>query len=180
MHAAVESDDTRHGGGLTCCPLPATDILLRDSRWTGDNECPEGSIVTGAEMVLHQGKRVQRIQCTAIDTTRYALGERMTGVEWGTGRSAPAYQFGISRSELPLGLQPGLGRTGFNVWDIDGCIAPRPGALQVTAPARRCSATAFRTLERRRSDGTTEPVEMFPRCVELGDMFDPEGGCRVR
>lgn len=176
-HAVIELDDNRFGAGITCCPLPEPDILRGETEWLEARECPENTVLTGARL-SESGHGPTFVGCTPIDTTRYRLGPRRPGRQWGTGLSSKGFRFGIARSELPLALQPGLGRASYNRWDIDGCVGDPPGSIAVSPLNQDCKKTVFRSLERLTGDGSAVPVRMFPSCVELDNMFDPEGGCR--
>ncbi len=165
---------------FACCPLPAEDILL-DQTVEGTDVCPEDSIAVG--MVPGWGCQScpQRLLCQRINRTRYALGEPNLGVYWGTGRFRDRNDRQVLRTDIPIALRYGLGRTGLQTWDVDGCVGFPWGSVLTRMPGpRSCNQAEFRAIvfaENEGSGAATRPVPMLPECRTITDPTDPSSGC---
>ena len=162
-----------------CCRLPAEDILTDEHSWASE-ECPDGSVVTGGAVKWWCLKCEKRVRCTKINAARYQLGEKVPGAYWGRGLSRRSHLKRVERLDIPVAIRYAVGRQGLLSWTTDGCVGLPWGSLAVRKGPPRCSGFLFRQLQYRGLPGDPPrgtPVEMFPKCQEISDIFDPEASC---
>lgn len=184
-YAMLEADDSRSMTWGLCCRLPDDGVLSGAAEYIDGPMCPDGFIVTGVSLrasASPDGSLARRelLRCSAVQSDRYRLGPPRPGVYWGAGLSSDGNQPGISPRELPAGIRHAVGRIDYDRWDIDGCLGQPPGAILVSRGSNRCEEVIFRELLRAGpSPGSAEEaVQMFPRCREVRDLYNPFAGCR--
>ena len=166
-----------------CCPLPAEDVLL-DRELFVAAECPDGMVATGVQLrSLPDGDRAE-LRCTAINTTRYQLGEASPGALWGFDLASAPYFWKeltvLKAADIPPALRSGLSRHDFREFNLNGCIGIPFGSLLVAKQGKRCKHFYFRALQFRGAQGDPPagtPVTMFPKCRYIADPFSPQSTC---
>lgn len=163
-----------------CCPLPTADILTSEATAVTDH-CPEGFVATGGDLDTVCSTCTYALRCTRINESRYQLGPEHQGVAWG---AVPGYfwraEQRMKRSDLPPAIRFGLIRLRKSEMASAGCVGAPAGSLLVGKTAKRCNGYRFRELQYRGLAGDPPrgtPVKMYPDCVDVSDLFDPNADC---
>jgi hypothetical protein len=123
-HAVYLVDDG-DGPNFICCPLPAPDILSDAPATVRGATCGVNEVITGAV-----GRN--NFKCTAINTTRYALGAPRQPCYFGDGASGSQ---GVAACAGHPATFSVLAR---NLFGSDGCSAQPYGALFVRQSSKYC------------------------------------------
>ena len=177
-----------------CCRLP-DGVLLDEHVYTFD-DCPEGTIATGA-----RAERVVRdcpnnwaacvadwealdheLRCTKINQQRYQLSPfrpaYVIGFHQGLDpRGTNGQQF-TTRTRIPLGLRYGVARTSRFGLDTGRYIGFPWGS--VLAAKRSKFDFLFRTIEFRGNPGDPPqgtPLQVVPPCETIDDPLRPNARC---
>lgn len=166
---------------MLCCPLPAEDVLLEETDLV-ERECPDGSVMVGEEWLAdpESGKSLYQMRCRKINRKRYQLGEQRPGRYWGTGHSGRNRPNSLLRTEIPLALRRGIGRSGLENWEGDGCLGYPFGSMLTAKGVNPCESYKFRQLQYAGAPGDPEKgtaVQMLPPCERLTDVFRPDARC---
>ena len=181
---AGDADPEHLPFAVTCCPLPASDILLDEHAWS-TRVCPSGFVATGVD----NSGSVKRMRCTRVNEARYRLESARRFFYWGNGESGDGGAPMVSRSQIPLGFRAAPGRTGKDTFQDDGCVAGTNeltgkvedwAGLLVSRNGKYCSQMTFRRLLfRGRGDdprsGTVVPL--FADCESQPDKNAPFPTC---
>lgn len=149
-----------------CCPLPSADILS-DEHTLSVDLCPENTVATGSLSTHHDGKTIELLRCTRINTARYQLAPAEPAKYWGTGAAGWLGAEEIPWTSIPVAIRSAQGWWGQNGRDIDGCIGYPWGSMLVGKSTKYCSGYSFRQLLFRGAPGDPlagTPVKMFPDC----------------
>ena len=165
--------------GDSCCPLPASDIVL-DVQVTATRHCPANAVAVGSVTATSRAPwNGPVLICRFINTARYKFGPDEPGVYWGVGGQVLVRILSMPDPliwrELPLGVRYAVGRRGLTEWEHQGCLSARVGALLVGVGVSRCENFSFRRLLFRGIPGdppeNTE-VEIFRSPATVTDIFD--------
>ena len=163
-----------------CCPLPSDDILTQQHTWEMES-CPEHSIVTGYDAGENVGGTyIARIRCTALNTARYRLGEAQGGAFWGTGSSAALpwkENTTLLRAGIPPAIRYGIERFQKVVQVSRGCIGQPAGSLFTAKLGFACKDFQFKELFAVGPGELLRPVQMFPDCKQVSNLFSPNPEC---
>ncbi len=181
INDVLSSRSRRQGADYrgTCCRLPLPDILTARSM-LADGACPEGMVATGANPSETSPDGRSRLRCTEVNGSRYILGPPRPGSYWGTALSMRGETGRIPKSNLPLAFRHGAGRLGFDKWDSHGCVGQPWGSLFTGGTGRHCMDHRFRELQYAGAPGDPPrgtPVQMFPPCIAIQNLYDPTSGC---
>lgn len=181
-YAFLEIDDGGPPPTGTCCKLPAIDILS-GKEVIAKRRCPDNSILVGVSPMLSSKAQPVNwesleLHCAFINTDRYTLGPPTAGESYGDSSSITTEIHQKDRDRLPLGIRFGAGRIELSLWDSDGCIGREAGEVLLAIQGPHCRDMLFAHLQRRNSRGHSENLQMFPRCREVSDIYDPSRGCR--
>src|SRR5262249_13934388 len=85
----------------------------------------------------------------------------------------------VGKSQVPVGLRYGLGRTARKIWETDSCAGLPWGSLLVGKFSRPCGLW-YQDLEYRGvgddpPDGS--PVAVIPNCLAISDPLDATPTC---
>lgn len=171
-----------------CCPLPP-DALTDEVRFE-ERECPEGFVVTGAQLAEPIAAcdsaeascqkawevAVTVLRCTKINEQKYTLGPPIPGalVSFGYNFSDMG-QHHLTRLQIPVGLRYAVGRFARIGWTLESCVGQIPGSLLQGRTSKRCATFSFRELLHR--DTLQTPVRLFPQCRRIKDPLDPATEC---
>ncbi len=165
--------------GLECCPLPDSDVLS-DVVEFHENTCPKNFVVTGRDLDTPCEDCVAIFRCTKINTDRYKLSKDGPAYYWGNGFSQSTNASLIRRSDFPLGMRHGVGRTFHRDWGVDGCIGKPFGSLFSGKAGDGCRDIVFRTLLYAGKQGDPpegSEVKMFPDCKKIDNIYSPLAKC---
>lgn len=177
-----------------CCPLP--DGVLTARHVFAAEECPDDTVATGVraerqvepcpddwgKCVREWDSMIHELRCTAIDTTRFRLGDFTPAYVVGFNQrpeiDAVSEEHYTTRTRIPLGIRYGVVRAGrFNL-DSGGFVGFPWGSI--FAAKRSKFSFYFRQLQYRGVPGDPpagSPVQVIPECLILGDPLDPQARC---
>lgn len=177
-----------------CCPLPPD--ALSEEHVEDTEACPEDYVATGSRideqyfLDLRDSERDvsnfmqsyrQILRCTKINTKRYSLSEPSPLVYWGlTTHFGRMFEKRISRSQIPIGLRYGIGRTTRYHWARDGCVTYPFGSLLTKKTGKECSQLFSRQLlyrGRRGDPASGTPVVDYSGCLAVDDPLSPKARC---
>lgn len=166
----------------SCCRLPASDILTAE-RVEVEATCPDGFVANGARnSALPNRLEKPRLVCARVNTKRYRLGSKTSGVFWGISLALQNRAPMFLREQIPLAIRYGLERFDYGTWENRGCLGKPWGSLVVTLGGEDCVESSYRELQYTGAySGDPEsgtPVKMYPDCSEIENIFDPTSGCR--
>lgn len=162
----------------TCCRLPKADMLTEEVV-LASTECPDGTFAIGAEQNYFCNDCPKLLRCARLNSDRYTLGPPQPGGYWGIGRNIRWMTRRLDRRDMPAALRYGLGRMSERTWDPDGCVGQPFGSV-LTRKAQLCDHEEYRQILYKGLPGDPPagtPVNYFPSCESLSDVFDPLAGC---
>ena len=176
----IDNPSTTRRHWFNCCPLPADDILEDVHVWA-DAMCPSGYVVTGLKAAA-TGSAWRALRCSKVNAQRYRLAPRAPGISWGLGTSfiVRMEPHKLRKTEIPDVIASSFGRKGLGVWDGNGCTGQPIGSLFVGSTGNACPTALFQQLLFKGVDSDppeSYPVQMFPRCIRLLDIFNPSPIC---
>jgi hypothetical protein len=146
--AAYAADDVTkgaaaYGRSISCCPLPASDILSKDPAVERGGDCLENEVIVG----VYSGGVI----CGKINSNRYRLDVSAPTCYYGTGQAGGA---GAAKCQIPPAtLQAMLSRYG-----SDSCVPTPFGGLMRYIRGKNCATMGASVLK---FSDTGLPVPMF-------------------
>lgn len=180
----------------SCCPLPADDILLDETRM--ENEaCPENFIAVGVTLDVYyadcdssQKSRCTRLIyetpssliCQKINTKRYQLAAPTSGIANAASAHLRHLFFeDFTRAKhIPLALRYGILRSGRTNLERLTCVGYPWGSIVTGKQGKLCSKIQFRQLQYRGRAGDPKKgsaVALYPECVRLDNPLAKEPRC---
>ena len=159
---------------INCCPLPAKNILGEEKIFV-EGVCPEDFVVTGVKdlgpcfrvpiisLALCSKDQGYLLQCTKVNTDKYALSRPEPGIFWGFASNEYAEGKIVFKKTIPEPIRSAIGRKGKYTWGSAGCIGSPAGSLLTGREGKRCKHLQFKSLMLRTNAGETRAVPMFPK-----------------
>lgn len=173
--------------GLTasCCPLPAK--ALTDEHSFVDEQCPDGSVVTGAKIdrkqpSLKTSKReypAYSLRCTKLDPARYELGPEGGGLytHWFMHYRS-MFMKSTTFERIPLALRLGVGRMSKFGWNKLVCIGYPWGSLLTGRSQKYCDSHQFRPLQNREALKEAAALALdYQACLAVDDQYSEAPRC---
>ena len=179
----------------TCCPIPKG--ILQDIHVYSLDDCPQSHIATGVKQEVEVPKdrsfesmskqeqfdwdsqtALQYLRCTKIDVTRFSLSKPTTGVAVTSESSFRSRgDAKISRSQIPIALRYGLGRSGVGRWTERTCLGYPWGSVLIGKSSKYCPGFRFSSIMRKVEEGPAIPVKTYDSCVALRNPLSSKPEC---
>ncbi len=146
--AAYAADDVTRGApsygrSISCCPLPASDILSKDPAVERGGDCLENEVIVG----VYGGGVI----CGKINSNRYSLDVSAPTCYYGSGQAGGA---GAAKCQIP----PETLQAMLKSYGSDSCVPSPFGGLLRYIRAKTCASMGASVLK---FSDTGQPVLMF-------------------
>lgn len=179
--AGAKGPAKRISVSMSCCPLPAKDILSTEHIYSTD-DCPKDYVATGSRRRGSKENKVVHMRCTKINTSRYQLGEATEGIYWGEGAAGWSSSKRIAWENIPASMRFAHGRKSADKWDVDGCVGYPWGSLLTKKKSKNCSSFSFQQLQYKGTNANDplagKAVQMIPNCSEMENVGSPDARCK--
>lgn len=146
--AAYAADDVAGGApsfgrSISCCPLPASDILSKEQAIDRGSDCQENEVIVGVH--------ASGVVCAKINLVRYKLDFASATCYYGSGQSG-----GGGAAKCPIPSETALAMV--SKYGSDACVPSPFGGLMRYIRAKTCASMGSSVL---RFSDTGQAVRMF-------------------